>query len=159
MCYNALVRVSKFVVLLLTAACAYLAAPASALAANSTCTTHDLALTDWSVQLNHINTSWDFKCGGANNEDYHLILYLQKKLSDGTWATSTCTALTHPYCVADRPDPGSSYNGGTEHSGTNSWNPLPDIACHQWRLHADVLFAGSSPDIAYNSLAYSIGGC
>ena len=49
---------------------------APALAADSTCSNHDIRITGWSLQLDSVSHSGDFQCGGANNESWNAELFL-----------------------------------------------------------------------------------
>jgi opacity protein-like surface antigen len=150
-------RTLTLAALLVALTTALVAAPA-AQAANSTCTTHNLDFVSWSVQTDTVNTAWDFKCGGSNNERWKLTLYLQWKDGSGNWHTFDC-ANGLP-CATFRPSATGYYDGGFEHSGTNTWNLAGQLDCATIRFHALVDFAGGSPSITYNSLTVpDIGGC
>jgi hypothetical protein len=64
--------------------------PATSLAADSTCSMHILKATSWSVQSDQFNDSWDFQCGGSNNESWDVGIYLQWRDSNATWHTFDC---------------------------------------------------------------------
>jgi hypothetical protein len=147
----------RLLILAATSLALFAAAPSSALAANSTCTTHNLDFVSWSIQTDTVNTAWHFQCGGANNEGYNVLLLLQWKDSSGAWHTFDCA--NGGACAVNRPLTGF-YAGGSDHSGTNTWNLAGQLDCATIRFRGVVVFAGSSPTIAYNSLTVpDIGGC
>jgi len=126
-------------------------------AADTGCGTHQLAVNSWSVQTDVVNTSWHFKCGGANNWNYRISpLALQYRDSSGAWHTFNCD--NGSACSTSRPTSGS-YSGGSDHSGTNTWNVAGNINCKDIRFHAQVSFTtlGSLLTKNYNSLTYHIG--
>jgi hypothetical protein len=127
--------------------------PATSLAADSTCSMHILKATSWSVQSDQFNDSWDFQCGGSNNESWDVGIYLQWRDSNATWHTFDCDNGNPCYAVR------GPFAGGSERAGTNSWNVAGQLNCLTVRVHAVVVFLGSSPNVAYNSLTYQIGGC
>lgn len=126
-----------------------------ALAANSTCTTHNLAVTGWSIQTDQATTSWDFKCGGANNEPYTIELDFQWEDAQSNWHTFDCDNGLP--CLTNRPGAFTYYNGGTEHSGTNTWNVAGQLNCADIRFHALVQFEFGSPSQKWNSITYHVG--
>jgi hypothetical protein len=130
------------------------AIPSAALAADSTCTTHRLTLSSWSTQFDFANSTWDFQCGGANNEDWSVTLQFQWKDGSGVWHTFDCDN-GFP-CQVGRPVTGT-YNGGEEHSGTNTWNIAGQLNCLNVRMHGVVQFYGGSQPLNYNSITYNIG--
>ena len=138
---------------------AYGAAPA--MAADSTCATHVLKLTGWSIQLDTISHSGSFQCGGANNESYNVELFLQFKNGSGNWVTADCPNSYLGLCISFKPSNGGWYGGGdpSQWSGTFNVNELGGIDCRDWRMHAGVTFHGGSPPVYYNSSVSSIGGC
>jgi hypothetical protein len=149
----------RLLLLAATSLALFAAAPSSALAANSTCTTHTLAAISWSTQTDTFNHSGDFQCGGANNEDYYVVIALQYKTSSGGWNNYSCPNGYLAACVAFKPATGW-YQGGSEQQWTGQWNPdSPQLDCHTVRIHGTVHFRNGSPNINYNSLTYGIGGC
>ena len=130
----------------------------SALAANSTCATHQvglLTLTAGSGQQ-EMTSALDFKCGGSNNEAYLLRGDLQYQSTTGVWHQAVCQVMI------DCRDFTDTFPGGTEHMPTSIFevDVSENGACsgntnyHQnWRNHVLVEFQGSSPDISYNGAA------
>lgn len=151
----------RLVLLMILAIAGFLAVGASpALAADSTCATHVLKLTGWSIQIDTISHSGDFQCGGANNESWNAELFLQFKNGSGNWVTAACPNSYLGLCINFKPTTGW-YGGGDEHnwSGTFNVNEPGGIDCRDWRMHAGIDFHGGSPTIYYNSSVSSIGGC
>ena len=131
--------------------------PSSALATDPTCTIHDLRITEWGIQDDHVNTSWDFKCGGATNSRWYVALSLQHQDSAGYWHTYDCEN-GNPCSVLRPGGVSGDYGGGEEHSGTNQWNPTTNIDCDTIRFHGQVTFTGQGFQ-NWNSLTIHIGGC
>ena len=125
-------------------------------AAASSCSTHHLAVTAWSVQLDFANTSWDFKCGGSNRESWIIFLYFQWQDSNRHWHTFACDNGLP--CEVTRPL-NHTFAGGSEHGGGSLWNIAGQIDCRTVRHHALVNFLGGSPQLRFNSPTYHIGGC
>lgn len=123
--------------------------PSSALAANSTCTTHQLSITDYAAGAGTVDYHWDFKCGGANNEDYQVDFRFQWKDGGGAWHTFDCDNGLP--CLLGRPGLLAYYNGGTEHAGNETFSTVGTFNCATIRVHATVIFADFSPDINVNS--------
>lgn len=141
---------------ILIAAAVLLVAPTPSIASASTCGTHQLAITGWSTQTDTISTSYDFQCGNANHDDYHIGLYLQTTSDGGqTWWTPNCDN-GNP-CSTQRPTSGY-YPYGAERSGTNQWNPAIQINCRPWRFHAIVSFQSGSV-AKFTGATMQIGGC
>lgn len=131
----------------------YAATPAAASA--STCATHQAPIVQWSIQADQIGSLYDFQCGGANNDDYHLGIYLQYQSQGGSWFTAPCdNGLA---CSTQRPTSGY-YNGGSRHADTNMWNPSIQIDCRSWRMHVLVAFRSGGVEI-FNGPVRDIGGC
>lgn len=126
----------------------------SAMAA-STCAIHQAPIVQWSIQADQIGSLYDFQCGGANNDDYHLGIYLQYQSQAGSWFTAPCeNGLA---CSTQRPTTGY-YNGGNRRSGTNMWNAALQIDCRAWRMHVLVAFR-SGGVVTFNGPVSNIGGC
>lgn len=95
------------------------------------------------------------KCGGNLNVDYVVYLQMQYQQADGSWHTYGCS--NGDLCEATRPTSGY-YVAGSEHSGTNTWNPGTNIDCDTIRFHAHVVFLYVNT-ANFNSLTIHIGGC
>lgn len=122
-------------------------APAQAIV-ESSCSTHLIPITSWSIQTDVIYTDWDFKCGGANNMDYYVVLALQVKVN-GVWQLENCTdnpSYCHifkpegaefcPFCIGT----GNHYEGGTEHTGSSNFPSSESISGKTFRIRADAQF-------------------
>jgi hypothetical protein len=142
---------------LLLAAIIAMTIPATSQAANSTCTTHSLAITGWGVADDHIDHSGHFQCGGANIEDYFVELDLQFLNGSGVWQVPACPNGYTGLCISFKPATGW-YPAGADRSWTGTFNLSGQIDCKSWRMHARVNFRNGSPDLTYNSLTYTIGG-
>lgn len=127
-----------------------------ALASASTCATHQLSVDSWTIQTDVINTSGLFKCGGANNDPWHLQVYLQKQVS-GSWVQADCDNGNS--CTNAYPSGGGFFAGGSQHGFANVWNVSGQIDCKDWRLHARVDFQSLDPPVTFNSGVASVGGC
>ena len=134
--------------------------PGAAFAADPSCSIHTTDITAWSIQDDHVDTIWDFQCGGALNWDYWLQESLQWQDSGGSWHTFDC-ANGNP-CRVNRPSTGL-YNGGSRHNGTNTWNTAGQLDCHTIRYHVTAFFPGSNGSGSdfdnFNSTTRQIGGC
>ena len=126
-------RVILITLTTLSIAAGAMLAPTAAFA-TPTCTIHDLQITAWGIADDHVDTSWDLKCGGATNSPWDVGLYLQYQQADGSWHTYGCS--NGNLCETQRPIDGSEYGGGSRHSGTNTWNPATNIDCDTIRFHA-----------------------
>lgn len=132
------------------------AAAPSALAADPSCSIHQENVVSWDVQRDVVNTSWDFKCGGAFNDDWYLRVYLQYRDASGFWHTYPCDAM--PDCSRLKPSSGGTFGAGEEHMGTDTWNVATNINCDYLRFHVVQVFANIGTN-NYNTITYHIGGC
>ena len=127
-----------------------------ALAANSTCGKHAAPITHWSIQADYVGGTWDFQCGGANNESYQVELSLQWNSPSG-WVVPICD--NGGLCISLKPSSGW-FAGGFETQGDWLFNVNSvQVDCKMWRMHSRVIFHGTSPDIIYNSATVQTGGC
>jgi hypothetical protein len=150
-------RLMTLIATLSVAIVAAVASPGVALAANSTCSVHDMNIIDWSNTNDWVEADDDFKCGGANNEGFNVTVYLQWRDSTHNWTTPQCDN-GNP-CWSQEPSATGYWSGGSDHYKLHIWNVAGQVNCRQWRTHAIISFNGGSPYLLYNSNTITANGC